>query len=258
MVEPAIHTRLASFRRRLRGHLDPAARDEMSRLNRLIALLIIIGVVLGIIGTEPVVQAALGKTLLQIELVLGALFLVELLARLWTEGLDERYAGFRGVMRNLGRPLVMVDVLVIVSLVLPSFGAEFAVLRVVRVLRLIALAKFGRYSMAMRLLAEAIRSRRYELKLSMMIAVLVFLFCATGMYIIEGENQPQAFGSIPRALWWSMITLTTVGYGDVYPVTALGKVFAGFTALAGIGLIAMPTGIIASAFSEIASRAREE
>ena len=120
-----------------------------------------------------------------------------------------------------------------------------------RVVRLIALAKFGRYSIALRQLMRAFARRRYELLMSLLIAGLVFLVAATGMYAIEGSVQPEAFGSIPRALWWALTTLTTVGYGDVYPVTPLGRVFAGLMAVAGIGLIAMPTGILAAAFTEL-------
>lgn len=74
------------------------------------------------------------------------------------------------------------------------------------------------------------------------------------MYLLEADAQPDAFGSIPRALWWSVATLTTVGYGDIYPITAPGRLFAGLTAIAGIGLIALPAGILASAFSELSSK----
>lgn len=80
---------------------------------------------------------------------------------------------------------------------------------------------------------------------------------STLLYLVEGEAQPDNFGSIPRAMWWSIATLTTVGYGDVYPVTALGKILAGLTAITGIGLIAMPTGILAAAFSDAMQRQRE-
>ena len=82
------------------------------------------------------------------------------------------------------------------------------------------------------------------------LAVTVLVFGATALHLIEGDLQPDKFGSIPRAMWWSVITLTTIGYGDVYPITVLGKIFAALVAVAGIGLIAMPTGILASAFSE--------
>ena len=79
---------------------------------------------------------------------------------------------------------------------------------------------------------------------------MLLILSATVLYLVEGEDQREAFGSIPRAMWWAVATLTTVGYGDVYPVTVLGKVFASVTAIAGIALIAMPTGILAAAFSD--------
>jgi len=82
------------------------------------------------------------------------------------------------------------------------------------------------------------------------LAVTVLVFGATALHLIEGDLQPDKFGSIPRAMWWSVIALTTIGYGDVYPITVLGKIFAALVAVAGIGLIAMPTDILASAFSE--------
>ena len=130
-----------------------------------------------------------------------------------------------GAFRYLTRPLSVVDILVIASLLAPFFGPEFAVLRLLRIVRLIAFgqvwALLDRPSSALRAFAR----RRYELLMSLVIAGLVFLIAATGMYAIEGNVQPEAFGSIPRALWWALTTPTTVGYGDVYPVTPLGRVF---------------------------------
>ena len=90
------------------------------------------------------------------------------------------------------------------------------------------------------------------------IAGIVLLVASTLMYWAEAGAQPDKFGSIPRAMWWCIVTLTTVGYGDVYPVTLLGKSLAGLVAIAGIGLIAMPTGILAAAFSDVVQRRRAE
>jgi voltage-gated potassium channel len=102
----------------------------------------------------------------------------------------------------------------------------------------------------MRNLTDAVHSRRYELGLTMGLAVGLLLVGAAALYWIEGDLQPEKFGSIPRALWWAVITMTTIGYGDVYPITPLGKFVAALVAIAGIGLIAMPTGILAAAFSD--------
>ena len=87
-------------------------------------------------------------------------------------------------------------------------------------------------------------------------AIGLLVFGATALYLVEGHIQPDKFGSIPRSLWWAIITLTTIGYGDVYPVTVVGKIIAGFVAICGIGLIAMPTGILAAAFSDAMERSR--
>lgn len=124
------------------------------------------------------------------------------------------------------------------------------VIRALRLLRLLAFAKIGRYSAALQHIQHAIQVRQYELLVAFTISMVVLLLAATAMYLVEGSSQPDAFGSIPRSLWWSVSTLTTVGYGDVYPLTPLGKLLAGITSLAAIGLFALPTGILAAAFAE--------
>jgi voltage-gated potassium channel len=103
---------------------------------------------------------------------------------------------------------------------------------------------------------DAVRSRKDELIVTAGLAVAVVLFGATALYWAEGVVQPDKFGSIPRSIWWAVVTLTTIGYGDAYPVTALGKVLAAMVAIAGIALIAMPTGILAASFSDALARDR--
>jgi voltage-gated potassium channel len=107
------------------------------------------------------------------------------------------------------------------------------------------------------LVSEAIHSRRYELLLTLVAALFVMLISATLLYLVEGPLQPDKFGSIPRALWWSVVTLTTIGYGDVYPESPLGRVLAACTAVTGVGLIAAPAGILAGAFNDAIQRRRE-
>jgi len=128
------------------------------------------------------------------------------------------------------------------------YGGGFR--RLFRLVRILRLAKLGRMTSAWQHLAEAVRSRKDELLLSLVAGLALMLVSATVLYMVEGTVQPDKFGSIPRALWWSVATLTTIGYGDVFPITPVGKVFASITALTSIGLVAMPTGILAAAFSE--------
>ena len=150
----------------------------------------------------------------------------------------------------------MIDLISFAPALLGGFGPAY-LLRLLRLARILRLAKLGRFSKAWSLLAEAVGSRRYELMLTAMAAVFVLLISATLLYAVEGQGQPDKFGSIPRAFWWSVVTLTTIGYGDVYPATTLGKILTGITAVIGIGLIATPAGIIAAALSDALQKQRD-
>jgi voltage-gated potassium channel len=119
-----------------------------------------------------------------------------------------------------------------------------------RALRVARLLKMTRYFPAFKLVLDALRSCVNELLAALAVAVMLWYFASVLLYLAESEAQPDGFGSITRAMWWSVVTLTTVGYGDVYPVTALGKIFAGFIAVLGIGAVAMPSGILAGTFME--------
>jgi voltage-gated potassium channel len=113
-------------------------------------------------------------------------------------------------------------------------------------------------SRAWRHVSTAVHSRRFELGLTLGMALVAMLVSATLLYWAEGEAQPDKFGSIPRSLWWSIVTLTTVGYGDVLPITPLGKFISAVVAIIGIGIIAMPAGIMAAAFSDAIQKHRSD
>jgi voltage-gated potassium channel len=243
---------LVRKRRRLYLALEPSARATgLSRLNRVIAIAIVVSVVFAIIESEPRVLEASPALFVAVEYFFGGLFLMEYLARLWVSVENPRYAaGWRGRVRYMVSPTALLDLLAVSPLFLAAIGTEAYVVRLVRLLRVVRLANLGRFSGAIGALTAAIRSRRFELLVSFCFAGLVLLLTSTLMYVVEGGGQPDAFGSIPRAMWWSVATLTTVGYGDVIPLTPMGRVLAGITAVTGIGLIAMPTGILAAALSQ--------
>jgi len=124
-------------------------------------------------------------------------------------------------------------------------------LAALRALRLARLVKLARYITAFRIVGDAVKRAWPPLFASLCIAAAQLYVSAVLLYFIEGTSKPQAFGSITRSLWWAVVTLTTVGYGDVYPESTLGRFVAGIVALTGIGIVALPTGILASSFAEV-------
>lgn len=250
-----------SWRRRLYRNLDPAAwhKPGVSPLNRAIMVVIVLAVATAVAQTEPTIRAGRDSLFRGLEIVFAVVFLAEYMARLWIAAENPKFGpGWRGMARYAKSLPALIDLVAVLTLFMTVFGSEGAFLRLIRLVRIIMLAKFGRYSTALNAIWGAVHSRRYELLTSLGIAGMLVLVSSTLLFLVEGDIQPEGFGSIPRAMWWSVATLTTVGYGDVYPVTALGRILAGMTAISGIGLIAMPTGILAAAFSDAMQRQREQ
>lgn len=246
-----------TWRRRLHAMLEPRHHGGLTLLNKLLSLTIVLSVLSAVLESEPTLSDAHEQLFAWLEEGFGIIFTIEYLVRLWTSAEDARYHdGLRGKLRFIRSPAALLDLLAITPFFVVAIGSEAYVLRLFRLLRVLRLARLGRFSTALTHLIQAVASRRYELAMSALVALVLMLVSSTVLYIVEGDVQPEAFGSIPRAMWWSIVTLTTVGYGDVHPVTVLGKVFAGATALTGIGLIAMPTGILAAAFSDALERQR--
>lgn len=246
-----------NFRSSLSAALDPQMRPEigLSILNQVVVALICASILIGIAQTEPLIYEGHEGLFALAHASFFMVFLLEYAGRLYVAALNPRY---RTGWRYARTPAAMLDLAVLVSFVLPLFGLETALLRMFRAARLIRLARLGRYSKAMSLITEAVAERRYELGVSVVIASGLMLLSATALYLAEGSVQPDNFGSIPRAMWWSVATLTTVGYGDIVPITGLGRLFASVTALTGVGIIAIPTGILAGAFGEALRKARSE
>jgi voltage-gated potassium channel len=245
----------------LYSQLEPAARTRpgLSRANQVICTLIVLSAIFSVVETEPSFVGPHLATFLAVEIGITIVFAAEYLLRVWVSSQNLAYGGgLRGCVRYMLSPVAICDLLALAPIVLALGGSQAFLLRAFRLVRILRLARLGRFSRATRYIGVAISSRRHELILSVGIAGLLILASATLLYLAEGSRQPEAFGSIPRAMWWAISTLTTVGYGDVYPITPLGKALAGLSSLAAIGLIAMPAGILAAAFSDAAQRERQE
>lgn len=239
--------------------LDPQALPgRLSPLNLFLSAAILASVGATILETEPTVATGRMALFQAVEIGFGALFAVEYAARVWTapEGRPD-LSPWSARLRWMLTPPAIIDLVAVLPVLFVAAGAPTLVLRLIRLLRIVRLAHLGPMSEALELVARALSARRYELGVTLALGGVLLVLASALLYVVEGAAQPDTFGSIPRALWWGVVTLTTIGYGDVYPVTPLGKLLAGLTAVTGIGLIAAPTGILAASFSE-ALRARED
>ena len=147
----------------------------------------------------------------------------------------------------------LVDLLAILPFYIAS-GIDLRSIRIVRLFRLFRIFKAFRYNQAILRLKQAILDVKEELILFLVVAGLLLYVSAVGIYYCEHQAQPEQFKSIFHSLWWSVVTLTTIGYGDMYPITVAGKIFASIVSLIGIGVIAVPTGLLASSLSRIAKK----
>jgi voltage-gated potassium channel len=247
---------MPGLRKTLFEQLDSSTwpKEGLSPVNRLMATIIALAILLVVLETEPTIYDSNKQMFSAVDLILGAIFTIEYLLRVWTAGEIFEYQGIKGRFRYIFTPLALVDFLAIVPFFIGFIGNDLFILRLARLLRIVSLAKFGRYSVAVRNFISVLQRRRYELTVSLLAVLVVLLLAASIMYAVEGPAQPEEFGSIPRALWWAVITLTTVGYGDACPKTILGRLCCGVTAIVSIGLLAMPTAILAAAFSETFTR----
>lgn len=248
-----------SLRRRVFAQLEPSARGRgLSALNRVLVLVILAAVVAAVLQTEPRIAAGREGVFRLFELSFGVIFSFEYVARIWVCVEDPRFAGRWGRLRYALSPGAMIDLAVALVSLAPIQSGALLPLRLLRVLAIARFVRVGRFSREVGYLIQAVRARGYELCFTVAIALVLIVLGASAMWAAEGALQPEKFGSIPRAMWWAAVTLTTIGYGDVFPVTPLGKLIAVAVALAGIGLIAMPAGILAAAFSDALQKSRSE
>lgn len=189
------------------------------------------------------------KWLKQASYAIACIFALEYFLRIWVS--DQTNAGRLGYIKSFEG---IVDLIAFApALLFPGAGAS-VVLRALRVARLLQILKIRAFSKGLFRIKRALNECKSELSVSVLISISLIFVGAVLIYFAESRSQPETFGSIPRALWWSMATLTTVGYGDTYPITLFGKVIASAMAMVGIGAVALPAGIIANAFMSESKR----
>lgn len=222
--------------------------------------LIMVNVIAIVLESVSSIAVQYHQEFLLLEVVSVSIFSIEYLIRLWTCVDRAKYAAMATTntkrrIRYLLSPLALIDLIAILpSLLMFIFTLD---LRFLRVLRLLRVFKLTRYSRAMQLLLQAFIDEGSSLLAAFFIMAVVLILASCGIYLLEHDIQPDKFGSIPAAMWWAMATLTTVGYGDVVPITPLGKLFGGVITLVSMGMVAVPTGLLASSFSEQVRKRRQ-
>jgi voltage-gated potassium channel len=242
--------------------LEPSSEHDKRYLWVDILLIVLIGlniIALILQSIEPIEQLYHGHFFF-FELFSIAIFTLEYIARMWScvdtlPYQQQTDSNWQKRLRYIRSPLAVIDLLAILPFYLGFFIQTD--LRYLRVFRLLRVIKHSRYSRAMQLLLNVFKEERYSLFAAFSVLFIIMLVAACAMYTLEKDIQPENFSSIPQAMWWSLVTLTTVGYGDVTPITGLGRLFGGLITIVGIGMVALPAGILASGFSEQLSRRRQ-
>jgi voltage-gated potassium channel len=214
-----------------------------------IMVLIVLNVLAVIFETVDSVSAVWGGFFRVFTIVSIVIFTVEYLLRLWTCTVDERYRHpVTGRIRYVFSTFALIDLAAILPFYLPF--VTHLDLRFLRVLRLLTLLKMTRYADEFKLFGNVLNAKKREIIVSAILVLMLIILASSLMYYIEHDQQPEAFSSIPAAMWWAVVTLSTVGYGDVLPLSPLGKLVAACVSVLGIALFAIPAGIIASGFVE--------
>ena len=186
------------------------------------------------------------------DLVSVIIFTVEYVLRVWSSNHEEKYShSVWGRLKYMVSPGALIDLLAILPFYLQRIvGFDLRILRILRLLRFFRLFRLTAYMKATKLVVNVFRSKVNELILSLVLVVFLIIIASCLVYFAEHNAQPDKFSSIPATMWWAMVSLTTVGYGDMIPITSLGKIFASGILLAGVALLALPAGIITSGFLE--------
>ena len=249
-----IKMNLLNTRKRLWQILERGSENDKVSVYTDIFLitLIILNITAVLLETVDSIYSVYRFEFLVFERISTFIFLVEYLLRVWVsiEGIDKKKKSSKLLTRlkYMCTWPAIIDLLAVLSGLIPMiFEIDLRILRALRMLRLL---KFSRYFKVMNLLLGVLKEERQSFLAAMFLLTIAMLIASTGIYIFEKDAQPDKFGSIPEAMWWAVATLTTVGYGDVTPVTAMGKIFGALITIIGIGTVALPSGILASGFSD--------
>lgn len=217
-----------------------------------IEVLIALNIVAVILESFSNIKTAYSQLFATFEFFSVIVFTAEYLFRVWTADLRfPEKTKLKARIAFIFSGMAIIDLLAILPFYVPlTLRIDLRVLRILRLTRILRVLKLGRYSKSLALIGRVLKRSKADLAVTLFVTFLLLLLASSLIYFVENPAQPDNFPNIVASAWWTIITLTTVGYGDVYPITVLGKTLGGVIALLGIGLVALPTGIISSGFME--------
>ena len=245
-------------KRRLHEILSGAGSgDKVGRIvDKALFALILLNILAVILETVESLSISYGVFFKWFEMVSVFIFTLEYVIRIWTCTFEEKFKSpVFGRVKYILTPMAVVDLVAIMPFFLPFLlpmtpGVDFRFVRAVRMVRILRILKLGRYSVTIQKLGRVLKNQKEELVITLGVVGILLVFASSLMYYVENSAQPDVFSSIPASMWWGIATLTTVGYGDVYPITFAGKLLGSIIAVLGIGMVALPAGILGSAFME--------
>ncbi len=222
--------------------------DRYARaFNIFIMTLIIINVLSVILETVQSIDTSFKSSFYNFEVVSVTIFTIEYVLRIWSCTESQEGNALTARLKYIASPMALIDLAAILHFYIPMIiTLDLRFIRAIRLFRIFRIFKISRYSGSLQMLINVIRSKKPELLVTVFVLAILLVISSSLMYFIENEKQPELFSSIPAAMWWGVSTLTTVGYGDIFPVTYAGKLLGAVISIIGIGLFALPTGILAS------------
>jgi voltage-gated potassium channel len=221
-------------------------------LNIFIIVLILLNVVAVMLETVSSIYDSHETFFHYFDIFSVIIFSIEYIFRVWSSNHDRRYSHpLWGRLRYISSPGAIIDLLAILPFYVHVFiGLDLRVIRILRLFRFLRLFRLTAYMKTTKLIKNVFRSTYNSLLLSLVLTVFLIIISSSLVYFSEHLAQPDVFSSIPQTVWWSVVTLTTVGYGDMVPITTAGKTFTSVILLAGVALLALPAGIITAGFLE--------
>lgn len=234
--------------------------DLFSRVfDYFIIFLIILNVIAASISTVEAIREQHYTLFRRFEYFSIIVFTIEYILRVWTCTIDEHYRHpFWGRIRYMLTPLALIDLIAFLPFYLPILTPDFRAARLFRLIKFFRFLKLTRYFKSLQIIGRVLNSKKEDLIMTFGVVVVLLFISGSLIYFLENEAQPESFPNVPVAMWWGVVTLTTVGYGDVYPITPLGRLLGALVAITGIGLFALPAGIIASGFAEVIEERKNE